>query len=79
MSNLHLKKIIKVRINGLPKKSHKSYKILDMYSTIKTQSKNVGAHRRETRSEDKETSMAPGTSAGTTEPTLDLLTSPVVG
>ena len=60
-------------------KSHKIYKILEMYSSIETKSNNVRVHRRETRSEDKETSMAPGTSARTTEPTLDLLPSPIEG
>ena len=63
----------------LPKKSYKIYKTLETYSITETELNNVGAQRRDSRSEDKETSLAPGTSAGTSEPTLDLLPNPVEG
>ena len=51
----------------------KTNKTLAMYSITKTELNNVAAQRRESRLEDKETTMAPGTSAGTSEPTQDLL------
>ena len=75
---------MKVRIHNwskrqLPKKSYKIYKTLETYSITETELNNVGAQRRDSRSEDKETSLAPGTSAGTSEPTLDLLPNPVEG